>query len=584
MVCALSRRAKISVEKKKGKCRRNQREKITFATRLSTSIRTYETIICDFSHLLSIAPPVRAHVANSELYERLDSVIAHRADYVALKERELQQMKLDANYPSDTEGKLRLYERLVNEYSPYILDSAMAYAEKGINLSKERNLSGYYNKFNIIRARILIMRGFYYEAKESLRSLKIAPADTVQSYLYNCALSSLYYNLNVITHNTEFDDRYDLLFHEYLDKALYYCPKRDAQYYYLKGTQLYFSNRSLRDISACLRKSMDLLKPNSRLYAMSAFLLSRAYGKHHQWELQERYLLLAAISDIMSAANESLALQGVALTLYKNNGDLDKAQAYLNLSLRDPNVANSRLRRMELQANMQLVLSAYAARLKQQNSWLVVALTCIFVLLVLIGVNTMRIKRKNRRLKLQASKLKSLTERLGAANSRQKEANDALEKTNAKREYMAKAYIELCYRYIERLDNQRKMVVRKIKANQQQELLSILSSSRRDAKENQEFFYQFDKIFLSLYPSFVAELNTLLMPEAQLLQKDPQELTPILRVAALVRLGVTESAKIAGILSYSPQTIYNYRSTLKNSALNKELFEENLQKLCAVYS
>lgn len=255
-----------------------------------------------------------------------------------------------------------------------------------------------------------------------------------------------------------------------------------------------------------------------------------------------------------------------------------------DLSMQDPNVANGRLQRVELQANMQLVLSAYAARLKQQNSWLVVALTCIFVLLVLIGVNTMRIKRKNRRLKLQATKLKSVTERLGAANSRQKEANDALEKTNAKREYMAKAYIELCYQYIERLDNQRKMVVRKIKANQQQELLSILSSSRRDAKENQQFFYQFDKIFLSLYPSFVAELNTLLMPEAQLQQKDPQELTPILRVAALVRLGVTESAKIAGILSYSPQTIYNYRSTLKNSALNKELFEENLQKLCAVYS
>ena len=126
--------------------------------------------------------------------------------------------------------------------------------------------------------------------------------------------------------------------------------------------------------------------------------------------------------------------------------------------------------------------------------------------------------------------------------------------------------------------------MRKIKANQQQELLSILSSSRRDATENQKFFYQFDKIFLSLYPSFVAELNTLLMPEAQLLQKDPQELTPILRVAALIRLGETESAKIAGILSYSPQTIYNYRSTLKNSAIDKENFEENLQKLCAVYS
>ena len=479
---------------------------------------------------------------------------------------------------------MRLYERLVNGYSPYILDSAMAYAQKGINLSKERNLSANYNKFNIIRARILIMRGFYYEAKESLRSLEIAPADTVQSYLYYCTLSSLYYNLNVFTHSTEFDNGYDLLFHEYLDKALYYCSKRDAQYYYLKGSQLYFSNRSLRDISACLRKSMDLLKPNSRLYGMVAFLLSRAYAKHHQWELQERYLLLAAISDIMSAANESLALQGVALTLYKNKGDLDKAQEYLNLSMQDPNVANSRLQRVELQANTQLILSAYTSRLKRQNVQYVAALVCILVLLVVIVVKTVRVKRKNRRLKLQASKLKSLTERLGADNSRQKEACDALEKTNAKREYMAKAYIELCYQYIERLDKQRKMVERKIKANQQQELLSILSSSRRDATENQEFFYQFDKIFLSLYPSFVAELNTLLMPDAQLLQKDPQELTPILRVAALIRLGVTESAKIAGILSYSPQTIYNYRSTLKNSAIDKEHFEENLQKLCAVYS
>ena len=547
-------------------------------------VRTYETIVHYFSHLLSITPPVCAHAANSELYERLDSVIAHRADYVALKERELQAIKLGANYSNDAEGKLRLYERLVNGYSPYILDSAMAYAQKGINLSKERNLSANYNKFNIIRARVLIMRGFYYEAKESLRSLEIAPTDTVQSYLYYCTLSSLYYNLNVFTHNTEFDNGYDFLFHEYLDKALYYCSKRDAQYYYLKGSQLYFSNRSLSDISACLRKSMDQLKPNSRLYGMVAFLLSRAYAKHHQWELQERYLLLAAISDIMSAANESLALQGVALTLYKNKGDLDKAQEYLNLSMQDPNVVNSRLQRVELQANTQLILSAYTSRLKRQNVQYVAALVCILVLLVFIVVKTVGVKRKNRRLKLQASKLKSLTERLGADNSRQKEACDALEKTNAKREYMAKAYIELCYQYIERLDKQRKMVERKIKANQQQELLSILSSSRRDATENQEFFYQFDKIFLSLYPSFVAELNTLLMPEAQLLQKDPQELTPILRVVALIRLGVTESAKIAGILSYSPQTIYNYRSTLKNSAIDKEHFEENLQKLCAVYS
>lgn len=162
-------------------------------------------------------------------------------------------------------------------------------------------------------------------------------------------------------------------------------------------------------------------------------------------------------------------------------------------------------------------------------------------------------------------------------------SNDELVNTNAKRELMANAFIMLCYQYIERLDSQRKLVIRKIKANQQNELLSILSSSKRSAEESQNFFLQFDKIFLSLYPSFVNELNSLLIPEAQIELKEDNELTPTLRVAALVRLGITESPKIAGILSYSLQTIYNYRSTLKNSAIDKEHFEENLQKVCSVY-
>ena len=172
---------------------------------------------------------------------------------------------------------------------------------------------------------------------------------------------------------------------------------------------------------------------------------------------------------------------------------------------------------------------------------------------------------------------------LSNTNTELSNSNAELANTIAKRENMANAYINLCYQYIERLDNLRKLVIRKIKANQQQELLSMLSSSKRTVEANQNFFLQFDKIFLSLYPSFITELNTLLVPEAQIQLQNEDELTPSLRVAALIRLGITESAKIAGILSYSPQTIYNYRSALKNNAIDKNRFEENLQKLCLVY-
>lgn len=528
------------------------------------------------------------HADNEELYERLDSVIAHRADYYAQKDKKIEQIKLGSAYVTDNEGKLQMYERLVNEYSPYIYDSAMVYTQKGIYLARQTNDSDCYKKFEIIKARLLVFRGFYIEAKEILDNIEVPPTDRRLNYLYSSAQSALYFTLKLSTRDTEYSPRYDRLFHKYMGNALLYSQQKDAPYYYMKGVQLAYSNGKIKDIEACLNKAMSQLKPDSWLYGKSAFILAKVYGRHHQPELQERYLLLAAISDVMSATNEGMALQEVALRLYKH--DVRKAQRYINVSLNDANVFSSRLRRIELYSNLHTILSAYNKELENKGKWHIVLMLSIIVLLVVIVVETMRIKRKNCLLKQNEKKLTAQTEQLSAINSKQKEANDELEKlndeleqTNAKREYMAKAYISLCYQYIEKLESQRKMVIRKIKANQQKELLSILSSSKRTAEENQTFFSQFDSIFLSLYPSFVEELNTLLTPEAQVELKENNELTPSLRVAALIRLGVTESSMIAGILSYSPQTIYNYRSALKNGAIDKDSFEENLQRLCAVY-
>lgn len=532
------------------------------------------------------------HADNKALYKRLDSVIAHRADYDALKEQKIQNIKLGSAYVTSKEDKLKMYERLVNEYTPYILDSAFVYTQKSIDLAVHTNDTASCKKFQIIKARLLIFRGFYIEAKEILDDMSVPPSDRQLNYLYNCAQCALYFNLKLSGRGTEYDMRYDKLFHKYLDNTLLYSTQKDAQYYYLKGAQLAYSNGDLKEIEASLGKAMSQLKPDSRLYGLSAFLMSKVYGKHHQPELQERYLLLAAISDVMSASKESMSLQEVALSLYKH--DVRKAQRYISVSLSDANVFSSKLRRIELYSNMHTILSAYNHALENTGKWHIILTLSIIVLLLVIVWGAMRIKRNNNLLKQNEKNLTAQTEQLNATNSKQKEANDELvkyndalvksndkfEQINAKREYMAKSYISLCYQYIEKLESQRKMVIRKIKANQQKELLSILSSSKRTAEENQTFFSQFDSIFLSLYPTFVTELNTLLTPEAQVELKENNELTPSLRVAALIRLGITESSMIAGILSYSPQTIYNYRSALKNGAIDKDSFEENLQRLC----
>ena len=743
---------------------------------------------------------INARADNNKLYERLDSVIAHSADYDVIKEKRLKDIKLGAKFVTAATDKLRIYEQLANEYSLYVYDSAMVYVQRGISLAKQTGNSDYCNRFLITKASLLIERGFYIEAKENLDKIEISQSDPKQNFLFYCAQSSLYYNLNAHCQKMEFSQHYNELFKEYISKALYYCPKNSAMYYYMKGINLFYSGKSINEISTSLNKAMQMFGPENRMYGRAACVLSKAYGNNKLWEQQRRYLLLAAISDVMSSNNESLALQDVALSLYKNKNDLDKARKYINQTLKDAHDYNSHLQRVELYANLHVILSAYNEKLQKEAIWKNVTIICILVLLVVIAAVVVYVNRKKDLLKLSEKELKALTEELSATNKQQlkdnkalqdsndeltssnkafqdsndeltssnkalrdsndelkgsnkalrdsndelkgsnkalqdsndelkgsnkalrdsndelkgsnkalqasndelkgsnkalqdsndeltssnkalqdsndeltssnkalqdsndelmssnkalqdsndelmnsnkalqnsndelkynnnelkynnnelknfnnelkdsnkalkdsnnelkdsnnelkdsnkalRNSNDELENTNAKRELMANAFIMLCYQYIERLDSQRKLVIRKIKANQQNELLSILSSSKRGTEESQSFFSQFDKIFLSLYPSFVNELNSLLIPEAQIELKEDNELTPSLRVAALVRLGVTESPKIAGILSYSLQTIYNYRSTLKNSAIDKEHFEENLQKLCSVY-
>jgi len=687
---------------------------------------------------------INARADNNKLYERLDSVIAHSADYDVIKEKRLKDIKLGAKFVTNPADKLRIYEQLANEYSLYVYDSAMVYVQRGISLAKQTGNSDYCNRFLITKASLLIERGFYIEAKENLDKIEISQSDPKQNFLFYCAQSSLYYNLNAHCQKMEFSQHYNELFKEYISKALYYCPKNSAMYYYMKGINLFYSGKSINEISTSLNKAMQMFGPENRMYGRAACVLSKAYGNNKLWEQQRRYLLLAAISDVMSSNNESLALQDVALSLYKNKNDLDKARKYINQTLKDAHDYNSHLQRVELYANLHVILSAYNEKLQKEAIWKNVTIICILVLLVVIAAVVVYVNRKkeafqdsndeltssnkalrdsndelkgsnkalqdsndelkgsnkalrdsndelkgsnkalqdsndelkgsnkalqdsndeltssnkalqdsndeltssnkalqdsndelmssnkalqdsndelmnsnkalqnsndelkynnnelkynnnelknfnnelkdsNKALKDSNNELKDSNNELKDSNKALRNSNDELENTNAKRELMANAFIMLCYQYIERLDSQRKLVIRKIKANQQNELLSILSSSKRGTEESQSFFSQFDKIFLSLYPSFVNELNSLLIPEAQIELKEDNELTPSLRVAALVRLGVTESPKIAGILSYSLQTIYNYRSTLKNSAIDKEHFEENLQKLCSVY-
>jgi hypothetical protein len=528
--------------------------------------------------------PIYIKGDNNQLYKQLDAALAQRAHYVELKEKSLNEIKQGAKYVTSNEDKLKLYEQLANEYKAYEYDSAMTYINKGLILAQKSNNIFFNKRFQLSQTRLLITRGFYAEAKEILQ--KIEPKEEPRDYqfLYYYTMYGLYNNWSTYCENNEFSKNYDLKKVEYLKKAIELSPKKDAFYYYLMGELYYFSNHPNNNKTIqYYKKALSMEKANSRLHAMTAFALSEVYQKANNLELMEHYLLVAAISDITSATKENVALQDIALFIYKHKTrSLNKAQEYINLSLEDAYTYKSRLRRIEISSKLQLITNAYTDDIKTTNRLLNIALLVIILLLLGVGISSLFIRKKNRLLKQKKDEISATSDKMEKLNGQLHLINDELKDTNQKRERLVKVYIDLCYKNIERNQKLRTLAVRKIKANQSKELLSLLSSSSSTEKENKEFLTEFDKAFLSLYPTFVNELNQQLTESAHIQLKENGEMPPILRVCALLRLGITESSKIAGILSYSPQTVYNYRSILKNNAIDKEHFEENVLKLCMI--
>ena len=528
--------------------------------------------------------PIYIKGDNNQLYKQLDAALAQRAHYVELKEKSLNEIKQGAKYVTSNEDKLKLYEQLANEYKAYEYDSAITYVNKGLILAQKNNNILFNKRFQLSQTRLLITRGFYAEAKEILQ--KIEPKEEPRDYqfLYYYTMYGLYNNWSTYCENNEFSKNYDLKKVEYLKKAIELSPKKDAFYYYLMGELYYFSNHPNNNKTIqYYKKALNMEKTNSRLHAMTAFALSEVYQKANNLELMEHYLLVAAISDITSATKENVALQDIALFIYKHKTrSLNKAQEYINLSLEDAYAYNNRLRRIEISSKLQLITNAYTDDIKTTNRLLNIALLVIILLLLGVGISSLFIRKKNRLLKQKKDEISATSDKMEKLNGQLHLINDELKDTNQKRERLVKVYIDLCYKNIERNQKLRTLAVRKIKANQSKELLSLLSSSSSTEKENKEFLTEFDKAFLSLYPTFVSELNQQLTESAHIQLKENGEMPPILRVCALLRLGITESSKIAGILSYSPQTVYNYRSILKNNAIDKEHFEENVLKLCMI--
>lgn len=537
-------------------------------------------ILLVFFSLFVLLPGV---ASNQNSLSHLDNILSHRKEYNNSKEQHINILKECITKYNVPEERLKIYELLYQEYYVYKFDSAQLYVDKALVLSRKLH-DHYHTALDLIyKAKLFSIGGLYGEATVLLDSININQLNKELRFQYYTTYFTLYSYRSDYCNDKYYKPKYRALASSCLREAMQYLTKDMPEYNFYHGEYYIYVEPNDQKALIYYFKTIHEQKQASRYYAMACFAIANNYKKHNHLKQYENYLIKASISDALCNTRENLALQDLATLLFEKGKDnIVRADKYISISLEDAKFYNSRLRILEISQKLPTIVSAYENMMKMNNKKLKSALFLISLLIISCIISLIFIFRQNKQLTLRRRQLSENNNKLTTLNGRLNVLNAALLDTNHKREGLAKLYIDLCAKYIDRLNKYKNMVKRKIKAHQVNELLSNISSSRLSEEDATTFITRFDKAFLDLYPTFIEEFNNLLDQPQIEKAKQPHSLTPEQRIYALIRLGVKESSEIATLLFYSPQTIYNYRSAVKNKAKNKDTFEDDIMNLCTV--
>lgn len=520
---------------------------------------------------------------NGELIQRIDSIIDNITQIYGKKQARIDFYKSMAHKSQKPETLLSAYDKLYDEYFVFQFDSAMVYADKAITLADRIGDKFHHDKCRIEKASLLGVGGLYGEAVALLDEIDSTHLDNKLRFDYTIAYYFIYTYWADYCHDYYYSPRYHERANNYLKQAVTMLRPTDSYYNFFWGEYFIYVERNDKRALEHYFKTLSTAPVESRWYAMAAYAIANNYSANNNNNKYEEYMLRACISDLLNCTRENLAMQDLAMYLFKKGDDnILLAERYINFAMDDAKNYNNRLRIIEISQKLPVIVSTYREKLSSQNNIMRFALFGVSILFAFVVVLLYFYSRQNQLLARQRHELSESNNLLSSLNDKLNTLNSRLLDTNSRRERLAKLYIDLCAKYIDRLSKFETLVKRKIKVGQVNDLLNTASSSRLSEEDAATFMNSFDTAFLDLYPSFVDEFNALLRTDEQIVPSHKGRLTTELRIYALIRLGVKESSEIAALLFYTPRTIYNYRSTIKSRAINRETFECDVEQLCRV--
>ncbi len=513
-------------------------------------------------------------VSTDSVERELQNTLARKMEFERVKLKDIFQIKEALRNTKSINTRYDLHLKLYKAFLTYQMDSAIYYVNQNLQLANELNDVFKQNQSHIQLAGLYSSAGRFIESNDILKQIhRNGLADELLADYYR-TYSDFYSHYGQSTNY----NHYFTLSEIYRDSLLSVIPENSLDHRLIMATRDLFRNNLDSAESTFLKLLSEYEEPQHER-AVIAYLLGLVHKMRSNREKQIYYFGLSAITDIKNSVKDNASLQSLALVYFEKN-DIDKAYLFIQEAMEDALFCNVRYRTIENSSFYPIINSAFQekeqARKKQLTTFLyTISIMSALLLLVLIVVYL-----QMKRLKEARKDLNKVNNELQVLNAELLKVNDDLQEANlVKEEYMAQ-FFELCSSYIEKLDHNRKSMLKKLSSKQYDELTKELKSQDNIKTELEDLYHHFDVIFLSLYPTFIQEFNKLLKPEEQIILKPDELLNSELRIFALIRLGISDSTKIAQFLRYSLRTVYNYRVKVKNKVIgSKEDFDERIKEI-----
>lgn len=523
---------------------------------------------------------------NDSLLLELEKAIKTRANYDAEKLLKISNIKQLLYEPNTTkEQTYYINNQIIKEYESYNFDSTLHYVEKNLDIATSLNNQELLNITRLNLAHLLASSGRYKESDDVLGLIRVEnlPKDALHIYYDN--YRNVYNELGIHSTLNENTHKYKKLTKLYRDSLLAILPPSSYKALSIIEEQFIETGDFMKAMQLN-SKRLKMFERGTREYSMITYQRSRICEQERNTELQKKFLILSAISDIECSVKDNASLTLLAMILH-NEKDIDRAYRYINISFEDALFFNSRLRFVTISNILPYITESYQIMNNKQKKNLRVSLIIISLLglillfsVIYIYRQMKNLSRARNELQVAINQLKDLNNNLHEANAKLSNLNNELFESNHVKEQYIANFLRICSNYIDKLDSYKKKVHKQIAARKVSELFESTKSNQLIEDELKEFYKNFDDTFLSIYPAFVKKVNALLQPDEQIILKKGELLNTELRIFALIRLGISDSSKIAKLLRYSNSTIYNYRVKVKNkAAVERDDFENYIMKI-----